>query len=818
MSMIKQVKDGLHPAFVMEQQGHDPVEVRPGKMIYHSPFRPDSNPSFDVYWNEDQQCWKFGDWASGEGGDVVDLLERFFGREESLAHGFRLMTAQAKDGWLAPAIPEATPFNPIGYEQVADSSLQDLQYALAVHLQLYPPDPAAWPAWITESLELYNRWGVRADGDTLRIPYHARDGELVGWKDRLARAEDNKRNAAGSKVCLYGLWRLTNDDRPIIIVEGETDTWVAQLRLGDGWIVLGLPGAGHPPAAVGGEHLAGRDVYLGLDPDRAGRDGVAAWLSYLQGAECQVAVVSYPEGKDVTDCTAEEFLAAVSEARRPSAAPPGFDVADGVYCNITRDGVPSPAANWSLNVERVLSAASGEQAYEGTLLPSERSVLLPAGAMHNQTTLTRWSSSHGVAWFAGGQAPQKLSALLQHRSLGLPTGRYTHQLGLNEGVFVTPTGYVGGTYYRWSPIPGLGSGRQMSDGFHLHDGPVSPGRVVDEILTSYDLRVSSVLLAWLAVAPLRTLFEQFPFLFVTGGKGSGKSTTPAAASLLMNGVQLREAASGSIHNIQQMVASNTSFPYQIDEFRANTMHRDKKAAFEDLLRLAYDGQPMPKGGQDRNNVSLVFEFELKAPIIISGENDIKDPAMRDRIVPVRFDRKMMRHVPDVTLPNLGKDYLRFLSDEAGADLRGGFIRPVPEGPKTLSERQRLNLGTIRQGWGFLADYLIARGVSYELPELDLGYVVEQFESAEDTNPLRTAVRLLLENPLAESVWSEGEMIHVRPERFLEDVSRLNTVDLPYDTVTRLKDHLADEFGATATRPRVNNVRVQAMSFTESVVN
>ena len=197
MSDYARIKKELHPIFVMWVNGHQPVETLPGKYVYHSPFRQDSNPSFDIYFNEGQGCWKYGDWAEGSGGDVIDLLERF---GMGIADAWALLGKQA--GWTPPPVPEPKPFDG-GYFEGAEGDLAD---ALGKHWLHHAPSRGALdhevPAWLdgTVSSWYHDEWRLKADGSDLLIPYYNHPGDLVGFKTRPV--EGLKKNAAGSKLCL----------------------------------------------------------------------------------------------------------------------------------------------------------------------------------------------------------------------------------------------------------------------------------------------------------------------------------------------------------------------------------------------------------------------------------------------------------------------------------------------------------------------------------------------------------------------------------------------------------------------------------------
>jgi hypothetical protein len=132
----------------------------------------------------------------------------------------------------------------------------------------------------------------------LLIPYLDTSGHKVATRYRLSlHGPDRFRWARGSKVHLYGLWRL-QEMRPegyVILVEGESDChtlWQHQLP------ALGVPGAStFKPEWV--EHLNGLTVYVWQEPDQGGE----TLASKVGGALPEARLIVPPQGrKDVSEC------------------------------------------------------------------------------------------------------------------------------------------------------------------------------------------------------------------------------------------------------------------------------------------------------------------------------------------------------------------------------------------------------------------------------------------------------------------------------------------------------------------------------------
>lgn len=122
-----------------------------------------------------------------------------------------------------------------------------------------------------------NEWGQDFLSNALTIPYfHHRSVVQV----RAKFLHDGQyQTAGGDNVRLYNEDVLQGAERALL-VEGEFDALITQQHLQQSSdpvarsiAVVALPGAGSQPANMGGYFSGCRRVYLGFDPDKAGRQG-----------------------------------------------------------------------------------------------------------------------------------------------------------------------------------------------------------------------------------------------------------------------------------------------------------------------------------------------------------------------------------------------------------------------------------------------------------------------------------------------------------------------------------------------------------------
>jgi CHC2 zinc finger/Toprim-like len=282
-----EIKAALPISFVMQEAGYPVVEIDPdGRLHCLCPFHQDSAPSFDIF----GQRW--GCYPCGIGGDVLDLLGRLapqmsFGRQITWAE--RLIDRIPAD-WAAKAADEyiKREFDPrVALTRIEAAQSDD--FVLRTIAEHYGwPDPA----WLKD------RWRVGSEWSQVLIPYYRRDGGLATFKRRgvgsVALA------APGGQLCLYGEWLDTDLDKPVLLCEGESDTWAADRALGGTHAVLGCPGASWiPRSLVDLAPLEGRQVIISFDGDEAGRKGTETWAAILREVEAVPEVWSLPAGQDI---------------------------------------------------------------------------------------------------------------------------------------------------------------------------------------------------------------------------------------------------------------------------------------------------------------------------------------------------------------------------------------------------------------------------------------------------------------------------------------------------------------------------------------
>lgn len=147
--------------------------------------------------------------------------------------------------------------------------------------------------------------------------------------------------------------------------------------------------------------------------------------------------------------------------------------------------------------------------------------------------------------------------------------------------------------------------------------PLDPGRLLRPILDTWSWGRPGVdphlLLGWIGGAFLGAALPWRPMVFLTGGKGTGKSTLQALVKGVL-GDWLIDTADTTAAGIYQRVGLD-SVPIAVDELESDADNQRTMAVLK-LARLASSGGAMLRGGSDHNGT----EFAARSAFIFSSIN------------------------------------------------------------------------------------------------------------------------------------------------------------------------------------------------------
>lgn len=796
-----ELKNKLAITYVLSVHGHE-VYPEGGEYVCANPFRQDDHPSFRVYASNKESNWldRWNDFAEGKSGDVFDLIGRFEGLDsfpDRKAKAAELYQQMRDSGWDGPTMGapkkafDVDAAKSILLRAQIEEFIDDehpLQQFLDARNDLLLDVPAQW---LVDNFRLGEHEG------RIIIPFWDRDSAPVnGYKTRYPGSRSFAAEGSQFSDVLYGEWRDDDPSRTVVLCEGETDVWAGTYVSRQDYMFLGLPtGAGaHPKQAP---RLADRRVILALDADTAGRAATRKWAAALADHGAEVYIASLPDGRDLASISDVDSL--LKRARQRESGIEGILEAQSTYRTVSKGNKGGhQVSDFVFNVTRVLRDELGAFTYE------TQYGLLPAAALITRTRFVAWCNERGVVWAGSDTDTRHLDSYLKSESVFLPTDEAVSVAGLYDGHFVWAKGSLGSRSVRFVPPV---SGARVNLDIDLPEGDTDPPRQIAQLRALNTEGVTDPVLAWLAAAPVRALFPQFPILNVSGGSGSGKTTLLQTVVPALTGSNIHMNLSGTTaFAILGHAGATNAFPVVFDEFRpgAKVATLDAMAT---LLRDAYDSNPSTKGGGERWNE--LTEYQTHAPIILSGEDSLTETSHTDRSVLVRMPvgDKPTKVLEDVRKwpkdHGLARWYLGWLIDRAFRD--GWSVTVHPEGSLVLNDRQRYNLGVLRIGWNLLRDFTADCGASDLLPvDPDLSMVTSEAAEAAGTNPIKDAlVWANGDSRCAEYVWQEGNDLCVIVASFVAEAQRIFALPGGERAVRK---YLIENYGAVHDRQRVMSQR------------
>lgn len=291
-----------------------------------SPFRQDKSPSFSIF-AEDR---RFKDFATGEGGDVIDFVQAATGctpkdaicRVWDWAGGS--VSTPPPTARKRPAMAAAAPFDGLTGLALEEPSFRDvIQIAQARDWPFFagieiarlrgllvtatvPHRGESHRAWLLTDQDRKSAQARRLDGET----WSRADGD--GFKSKSLRSD------AEAPIGLADV--IDQDRRLVLLAEGEPDALAALLiawaspvpmeKIG----VLCIPGAGRSIRPVAAEGLRGRHVRILRHADEAGLRAAVDWSEDLESYGVFVDSVDLRELSRPDGAAAKDFADLI---RRP---------------------------------------------------------------------------------------------------------------------------------------------------------------------------------------------------------------------------------------------------------------------------------------------------------------------------------------------------------------------------------------------------------------------------------------------------------------------------------------------------------------------
>lgn len=178
-------------------------------------------------------------------------------------------------------------------------------------------------------------------------------------------------------------------------------------------------------------------------------------------------------------------------------------------------------------------------------------------------------------------------------------------------------------------------------------GEDGPGKALLELFEEWNWRRGEIdailLLGWIGVAMLGAALKWRPAMWITGGKGTGKSTLHDVLRFVIPSILSSPNATAA--SIWQVLGHKSS-PVAIDELEARDDNRRSQAMIE-LAREAASGGVIYRGGNDHTSV----QFTLRSAFLFSS---IIIPPLQSQDVS-RLAILDLEKLEDITPPPLASD-------------------------------------------------------------------------------------------------------------------------------------------------------------------
>lgn len=727
-----------------------------GRSVGLCPFHTDQDPSLDVYGYGE----RWGCYPCGDGGDVYDFIGKYWdhpGFGARFEKALELLTRYVSEGdesWKK-TITAAAPSKPVTVEElgleykaaldnVARTTTQPVARILerkGGHLARVNAD------WLLRTWRL----GVTSNGEIM-APYFNRDGEIVSLKTRNPERGGWFTRKGTRLTSLYGEWQLIGPaaEADVWLCEGETDTWMASWLLRGRGIALGLPaGAGSRITEEWVELMRDRRVVLVMDADRAGRAAAERWWTQLVGI-CREVLVTFPE----SDLAESRDPLRVLEAGKVVPSQSGFIVprSDGrAYQALGANGPGEVVSNFVFHPTKHITYLDSHgqpsmPGYEGRFADeTSHLVRVTTADFQSSSSLGNWANINGRAWYgANRKHVQSLLDQLQAQEPFLKEETAVPVVGLwgedtAYPVFVLPDeagGVIGSEVgkERWSYSERLskvevGSKYRL---FHRDDSKAEIEKLVGALLQVNHPRITTPLISWLAIAPLRKLFAEFPPMAVLGDSGSGKTAMTGAMVQAFYGWQgaERNLTNTTPYAVKAESAGVNGLPVWWDEYRRGA-RADTFATVGQVIRDSWTGSVSSRGGMGED-LSRVEQTAAIAPLLLSGEESLEERSHIDRVVVIGLTKG--GHMDSRNEENLGR-----VLELVGAGFGGVIGRQLIEfhlrhlavgdlgAVPAVRDRQEQGLSVLRMGWNLWKAWL-EEDFGLRLKwDLDLSNVGEQRE-------------------------------------------------------------------------------------------
>lgn len=150
------------------------------------------------------------------------------------------------------------------------------------------------------------------------------------------------------------------------------------------------------------------------------------------------------------------------------------------------------------------------------------------------------------------------------------------------------------------------------------------------------------ILGWFYAAPVKALIHEwereFPLLAPHGDTGTGKTSGIETFMQAFGGTGEPLSSTDTKFTKEKHLAESRGFPIWIDEYKPTEMSESYRNHLHQRLKEVTKERTMPKGRPDMGMDML----HMRAPVVLSGEQKVSDPAVRRRSILTNLTREPTR--------------------------------------------------------------------------------------------------------------------------------------------------------------------------------
>jgi hypothetical protein len=368
--------------------------------------------------------------------------------------------------------------------------------------------------------------------------------------------------------------------------------------------------------------------------------------------------------------------------------------------------------------------------------------LLPKTAFHSTAELVRTMSSVHHAWLGTDRQARLLLPYLvgKWQALGSPSAQMTSVIGRHDSYWVSTSEVLSSSEeldIMTAPIVFAPTGRQVPplryDTSLPSDEYLALAARVNELLPEINLsEIVWPAVGWFFAAPFKSLLNErqirFPILNLYGNRGSGKTSMLLKVLMpLLGYTQAHSNDCSTTHFVLMSLLSCTnSVPIYLTEFRRATISDKEFSSLKRMLLQSYDVGQDSRGRPDQSTVT----YELSAPLVLDGEDDVRDAAVLERSIVLSMDpmsilegstayRAFNSLVEVGGLHRFAGKYIQYTLGWSAERTQEEWERCYNEVhkaiPRVIPDRPRRNLATVWFGINRYLEYMASLGLKTPKP-------------------------------------------------------------------------------------------------------